>query len=333
MTDFKQPPRQYNADGELRKVGYEIEYAGVDLRLSAECVQSVTGGKLEQENPYRYVVSGTEFGEFGIEVDASILQEQSYENFLQKIGIDIDSLDIRAPLEDFIRNSAANIVPNEIVTPPIPLDRMSILDDIRTVLVNEQAHGTRGSLIYGFGVHMNPELPSTDAADLLAWLRAYSLLHDWLSQRADVDWTRRISPYINPYPAEYLTLITDPDYAPDRKQLIADYVRLIPSRNHALDMLPAFVHIAGESLLGKLKEPHLIKPRPAFHYRLPNCLLDDPDWRLAKEWNDWVTVETLADNTESLIELCKAYRKHDASWWQRLTKDWVKIAAQYVQTD
>lgn len=333
MTDFKQPPRQYNADGELRKVGYEIEYAGVDLRLSAECVQSVTGGKLEQENPYRYIVSDTEFGEFGIEVDASILQEQSYEAFLQKIGIDIDSLDIRASLEDFIRNTAASVVPNEIVTPPIPLDRMAIVDDIRAVLVNEQAHGTRASLIYGFGVHMNPELPSTDAVDLLAWLRAYSLLHDWLLQRADVDWARRIGPYINPYPAEYLKLITDPGYAPDCKQLIDDYVRLIPSRNHALDMLPAFVHIAGDILLDRLKEPHLIKPRPAFHYRLPNCLLDDPDWRLAKEWNDWVIVETLADNTESLSELCEAYRKRDASWWQRFKKDWVDIVEQRVETD
>jgi hypothetical protein len=37
-----------------------------------------------------------------------------------------------------------------------------------------------------------------------------------------------------------------------------------------------------------------VRPRPAFHYRLPNCRVDDPSWRVAREWNYWIAIEELA---------------------------------------
>ena len=40
--------------------------------------------------------------------------------------------------------------------------------------------------------------------------------------------------------------------------------------------------------------------RPTFHYRLPNCRVDEPDWRIAHEWNAWVTVEALAADEDAL---------------------------------
>lgn len=46
--------------------------------------------------------------------------------------------------------------------------------------------------------------------------------------------------------------------------------------------------------MSQVEDPHLVKARPAYHYRLPNCLIDEPDWRLAREWNTWVAVERLA---------------------------------------
>ncbi|MDZ7734736.1 MAG: amidoligase family protein [Gammaproteobacteria bacterium] len=161
----------------------------------------------------------------------------------------------------------------------MPLSRMQLIDQIRESLVEAKARGTSESVLYGFGVHINPDLPATDAGTLLAHMRAYGLLYDWISQQSKVDWSRRIGPYIKPWPDEYLQLILQPDYAPSRPQLAEDYVRHIPSRNHALDMLPVLVHLEGTHLLQHLKEPDLIKPRPALS--LPAAQLPDRRSRVA----------------------------------------------------
>ena len=68
-------------------------------------------------------------------------------------------------------------------------------------------------------------------------------LFDWLRSRCHPDLSRRISPYIEPYPLDYARLILQPDYAPDSGRLIDDYLRHNPTRNRALDMLPVFAHL------------------------------------------------------------------------------------------
>lgn len=325
MTEFKRPPVTKTWEGQPRRVGIEIEYAGVDLKQSAEIVQAVAGGDIEQESAFRYKIRNTEHGDYTIEVDASLLQEQKYEKYLQQAGIDIDKLDLRAPLENLITSAAATLVPNEIVSPPIPLDALGVIDEIRAGLVKREAHGTQAFILYGFGVHMNPELPDKKAQTLLAYLQAFVLLYDWICEKTCVDWTRRIGPYINPYPKDYINLILSADYNPDIDTLIADYIQHVPSRNHALDMLPAFTWIRGDTLLQQLREPDLIKPRPAFHYRLPNCLLDDPDWRIAHEWNYWIAIEQLAADTDRRQRLANRYRTYQRSWLKRLLRSWPRI--------
>ncbi len=325
MNEFIQPPFRHTAEGRERRVGYEIEYAGVDLDTSANIVNSIAGGRLERTNPFHYDLRDTAFGDFSIEVDASILHEQAYEKYLIQAGINIDSLELRGPLENLLRSVATIVVPHEIVTPPLPLDCMTLIDDIRASLVNAEARGTSESVLYGFGVHINPELPTADSDSLLAFMRSFSLLYDWICKQSKVDWSRRIGPYIKPWPDEYIKLIMQPDYNPTRPQLADDYVHAIPSRNHALDMLPALTQLEGQRLLHHLKEPELIKPRPAFHYRLPNCLIGDPDWRIAHEWRYWVMIERLAADGERLTELMQAWRQHETSWLPHLLESWPGI--------
>ncbi|MCS3904237.1 hypothetical protein J2T55_002273 [Methylohalomonas lacus] len=322
MTEFIMPPVRYGSDGHERRVGYEIEYAGVDIDASADIVHRLAGGTLEKCNPFHYEIRDSAYGRFSVEIDASLLHEQEYEKYLDRTGIDLDQLDLRAPLEKLLRSVATIMVPHEIVTPPLALSDMHVIDDIRAELVKAEARGTRESVLYGFGVHLNPELPDTGATSLLAHLRAYCLLYDWICRHSKIDWSRRVGPYINRYPDDYIDLIMQVDYAPNRSQLADDYVRLVPSRNHALDMLPALVALEGDRLLTKVKEPALIKPRPAFHYRLPNCLIGDPDWRVADEWNTWVRVEKLAANAALLEELMQAYRRYRGSWFTQLRGDW-----------
>jgi hypothetical protein len=115
-----------------------------------------------------------------------------------------------------------------------------------------------------------------------------------------VDISRRISPYVNAFPDAYVRLLLDPDYPADTGRLIDDYVAHNPTRNRPLDVLPVLAHLDADRVMARVQDPHLVKPRPAFHYRLPNCMVDEPHWTLAREWNDWVEVERLATDTEGL---------------------------------
>jgi hypothetical protein len=70
-------------------------------------------------------------------------------------------------------------------------------------------------------------------------------------------------------------------------------------------MLPIFAHI-DQTVLERLGN-ELISPRPAFHYRLPNCLINDPAWRVAREWNYWVEVEKLAESAEKIQKMSELF--------------------------
>lgn len=50
-----------------------------------------------------------------------------------------------------------------------------------------------------------------------------------------------------------------------------------------------------------------IKARPTFHYRLPNCSINEADWNLSQSWNLWCLVEALACQTELLTKLGKDF--------------------------
>jgi hypothetical protein len=68
----------------------------------------------------------------------------------------------------------------------------------------------------------------------------------------------------------------------------------------------------------------LIKARPTFHYRLPDCKIDDPDWALKATWNDWVEVERLAADDERLQRCCSDYLEFLDSPFKRLFGKWAE---------
>jgi len=91
-----------------------------------------------------------------------------------------------------------------------------------------------------------------------------------------------------------------PDYQPDLDALIDDFLHFTPTRNRPLDMLPLFAWLDEDKVMQAPVEKDLIKARPALHYRLPNCLIDEPDWSLSVPWNDWIEVERLAADSDAL---------------------------------
>jgi hypothetical protein len=71
-------------------------------------------------------------------------------------------------------------------------------------------------------------------------------------------------------------------------------------------MLPVFAQLAPERVSHRI-QGQKVKPRPAFHYRLPDSRVDEPGWGVAVDWNRWVAVERLTAEPERLAELGQAF--------------------------
>lgn len=305
---MKRPPAIRNYAGAPRRVGVEIEFAGIDLDATAAIVAGLYGGSVDHSQPYVRRVGGTQYGEFRIEIDAALLLDRSYEHVLTAVGIDLEIRDRKDALETLLENVASVVVPTEIVCPPIPIEDLEALDDLRAALHAAKAKGTRSSLLYAFGLQFNPELSSLEPASLLAHIQAFLLKYDWICRESMIDLTRRLAPYIREFPGAYLDLVLSPTYAPTRARLIDDYLEHNPTRNRPLDMLPAFAFLDENRVAEGVERPDLVKSRPTFHYRLPNCLIDEPDWSIGREWDYWVAVEELAADRLALARAITAWR-------------------------
>lgn len=221
-------------------------------------------------------------------------------------------------------HAAADLVPTEVVCPPIPFDRLGELDALFDTLRAYDAEGTGASLLYGFGLHLNPEVADDSVDYVLRVLRAYVILEDWLREAIDIDLTRRLLPHINPFPARYQRLLLDESYTPDVKTLIRDYTVENQTRNRGLDMMPLFRHLDEATLLASFDDANLVKARPTFHYRLPNAQLSDTTWNAAVEWNRWIEVEKLAEDADRLADYREAFvlwldKPASESWLDTLT--------------
>jgi len=128
------------------------------------------------------------------------------------------------------------VMPCEIVCPPVPVAELPRIEALVRALAKAGASGTQASPLYGFGAQLNVEIAAGGPDWLLAMLRAYALLSDWLRAVMEIDLTRRLTAFADPFPPGYVALIADPAYAPDQAGLIDDYLRHNPTRNRELDM-------------------------------------------------------------------------------------------------
>lgn len=294
-------------EGELRRVGVEIELGGVTVEACAEAVASHFGGRVDTKHAGEALVEG-ELGTFRIELDSRPIKELVAEraeypgDAHAEVGDQLDDLKNRVLI-----GLAEPFVPVEIVTPPLTFDRLDDLDELVAELRDQGARGTHDRLFYAFGVHFNPEVSSTEPQSILAHMRAFFLLRDWIRREGDTDLARRVTPHIEPHPDDLVERFMAPDYAPSIEELIDDYLRLSPTRNRDLDMLPLFAHLDRERVRDVLPDEK-INPRPTFHYRLPNSQVGDPHWRVSDEWRGWLLVEQLAHDDERL-------RRWIADWW------------------
>lgn len=310
---YPTPPRLKTPDGNERRCGVELEFIGFEtieaiVDLLREQVDGVPG-----ESSRWHAELDSAWGSFGVELDYEYLRKQGVDG----PDGDDDSWEQRARewFNDMLDVVARQLVPWEIVAPPLPLAELARLDPLVAALREAGARGTRHSPAYAFGLHFNPELPALDAATIVRYLRAFVCLQEWLRDAEEIDLTRRLTSYIDDFDEDWARRICADDYRPAIPQLIDDYLEANPTRNRALDMLPLFAHLDEDRVRARLEET-LISARPTFHYRLPNCDIDDPDWSLALPWGRWCKVEALAES-DRLAETCAAWLADRERWLER----------------
>jgi len=325
-------PNMENKDGDLRRIGLELEFAGLDLEEAARIIRSVYGGEVEEENRYHYIIRGTELGTFEVELDARILKKMAGGNFLNDLGMEIDEQKIRNSISDVLDRLAKTVVPLEIVMPPVPIDRIDRLEPLRKELQEQKAEGTDSSLIHAFGLHINVEVPEMDAGVVLDYLRAFFVLYPWLLDRLNIDFSRRLSPFIDHFPAKYVRMVLDPAYRPGMEQLMEDYLAHNPTRNRPLDLMPIWAMV-DEKRTSEVLKGEKNRPRPTFHYRLPNSSVDDPEWTFRSEWERWLAVERLAADDEMLAKLCRLYLLREEETYVSFFKEWAGTVEILLEPD
>lgn len=304
QSTVSMPPRITRPDGTPRRVGVELEFADLDAPGAARVVRGLFGGEIVMQDPHRCTVRDTTLGDFTVELDMRAAHPEhapddktpaktteAMKNGLRRLWGNIGSL----------------VMPFEIAAPPIPFERLPELDRLVSGLREHGARGTHASPLFAFGMHLNPEVAEETADYTLDHLKAFLILAAWLRAGIKVDATRRLSGFIASFPTNYAAKVVDPAYRPDLDGLIADYLADNPTRNRELDLFPLFAKLAPDTLFAHVSDPH-VRPRPTFHYRLPNALVGDPTWTLAEDWNRWVAVEELAADRERLDRLGLAYR-------------------------
>ncbi|WPZ36629.1 amidoligase family protein [Thalassobaculum sp. OXR-137] len=291
-----------------RKVGVEIEFGGIGTLETARIIADELGGTVEHSSPYAAVIRDTSIGDLSVELDWS---------WIQKAGDDGGILD---QTKELLAELGRDVVPTEIVAPPLAGDRVGELDLLVRALAENGAKGTRAGLLNGFGMHLNPELWETDlnATTLRKVLQAYLLMSADLREAIQVDFTRSLLPFVAAFGDDYMRHVLHPEYDPDMATLIDDYIAFNPTRNRELDMLPVFAHIDAPRVRGRLTDQK-ISSRPTFHWRLPNADLESPFWSITHEWERWLSVEELAIDEVELSRRVRGWARDRArSWLERI---------------
>ncbi len=317
---FKLPPRATKSDRQPRRVGFELEFTGLTLDQTFEVLRDTLGGKPGSETAAERSLEVEDLGAFNIELDWDFLKRKAAETGAQE-----DS----AEWVDLLGQAAAQLVPMEVVCPPVAVTRLDELQGMVQALRAAGARGTEDSPIAAYGVHINTEIPALEAATLFDYVRAFALLQWWLVDAHEVDTTRRISPYIDLFPQAYVERLLSREAA-EMDQIFADYLEHNATRNRALDLLPMLAEIDEQQVREAVDDPK-INPRPAFHYRLPNCHIERPDWSLSIPWNTWLVVERLAGEADALQALAAEYLDAARPLLGVSRSDWVRKMDTWLQ--
>ncbi|MDO3720250.1 amidoligase family protein [Marinobacter sp. chi1] len=325
-TPCQMPDIMRTSDKKERRVGVELELSGLSYDQLVFNVSDFLGAKPRLES--RYVTKiDTEFGEYTVELDSELVKDLD----LSDSQLPDSIRELGGQALEVIDAAAERIVPLEIITPPLPFNEVGQIEALVSALRQQGALGSRESIYYAFGLQLNPELPDLEPATLVRYLQAFAALYDWLKSRHQLDISRKMTTYIEPWSSRFTDRLMTDDYAPDQSELMLDYLESNPTRNRALDLLPLFAYL-DHSLLNEYVQDTRIKSRPTLHYRLPDCDIDNPNWQFSDVWNDWVVLEQIANNAEQLAELRSRFREAHKLSLRNLTQSWLDSSTHWLQS-
>ncbi|MEV8468360.1 amidoligase family protein [Fluviibacterium sp. DFM31] len=270
-----------------RRIGVEVEFGGLSEARAAELILDQCGGEVTGRTEHVIELSTDRLGKMTVELDTVWKHEI-------------------AAAGDAAGAIARTLVPVELVTAPIREAQIPVLDDVLVTLARHGAEGSRDSLLAAYGVHFNPETGFD--ASVVRMARTYAALEPWLRAASHLDATRRLLPFINPWPGSLVQALLAPeaaDLTPD--ELPGLYLSHTTSRNHGLDLLPLLRHHDADTVTAALGTSEG-SARPTYHFRLPECRLSEPGWSLDHEWTKWRLVEAVAADPELLAALIDAVR-------------------------
>lgn len=96
-----------------------------------------------------------------------------------------------------------------------------------------------------------------------------------------------------------------------------------------MDMLPMFAEVDEERVAAVVDDP-LIKPRPAFHYRLSNSCIDEDNWSIAHPWNRWMAIERLAADRDSLQDCLRGFSRDRERMLRNVDKRWARESSKWA---
>lgn len=319
------PQHRENEKGELRKIGFELEFGDLEVDKAVEIVAETFSGSSEKKSEIEFEVNSEKFGVFKVELDWQLGKKIAEKRAGKAPPDEYNEPDA---VMDWFKRIVGQLVPVEIVCPPLSLENCRQLDVMVDELRAAGAKGTDESYLYAFGVHINPEIADSSAYSIARYLQAFGLAQDWLFDINRVDPMRRVTPYINTYPSAYLDLIFQYSQDITRKKMIEEYMEHNATRNRALDMLPLWKHLDEDIFQQFELKDTLTQARPTFHYRLPNCEIEKKGWYLSESWNIWCVVEYIAANEDVLGNLInyrqqsreKSFLIDDKQWHSELEK-------------
>ncbi|WP_371060756.1 amidoligase family protein [Rhodosalinus sp. 5P4] len=282
MTRFAPLPSPENSDGHARRTGVEVEFGGLSEIAAADVIAKHLGGRVVSVGGHDRRVEDSRIGGIDVYLDTALREKLANWPRLLDAG----------------RELAREVVPVEIVTEPLDRDGLLALDDARKALREAGATGSRAGVVFGFGVHLNVEIVSDAAQDVVRPLMAYALVEDWLRLAAPINEARRVLPFTDPYPTSFVRRLVALGPEAGLAPVIDIYLEETPTRNRGLDMLPVFAHLDPDRVAAAITGA--TSARPAFHFRLPDCRIDESDWSLDLPWRQWRTVERVAADGDLL---------------------------------
>lgn len=307
---FVELPALKTRAGSDRMIGVEVEFGGVSEEEAARTAIDIFGGELVQESDTIWKIEDSEIGDIEVYLDV----------FLRNAA--------KSALRDAALNLGREVIPVELVTKPLRFDQLDRLETLMTALRKAGALGSSAGVVFGFGIHFNIEIEDESVEAIRKPLLAYALIEDWLRTANPIDETRRVLPFTAPYPTAFVRDLIGAGANPSLSDLIRIYLAHNETRNRGLDMLPIFAHVTPDEFKEALAE--LTSARPTFHFRLPDCLIDQPEWSLAGEWSRWAIVERVAADQSLLDQLASAWLD-DHPTVTILRRSWANRAGQILE--